>query len=249
MFARFKMKLSEFLDSSDVSNASNNKYIREQIHKSLDGYSFKASIDVSAIEENWFPQVDAKVFLSHSHRDQLKVYSLAEHLHNEYGLSCFIDSMVWGYADELLKQLNKRLISETADENEKNCIRNKNSSMVYILLQSALTKMIDNCECVIFVDTPNSINLASSQVYTNSIWLYNELLMASRIRTKTYESYRQCELSHSETSLYIPVEMDSFIDLTIEDFVFAKEKALFKDDPNNILDVLYLQKGLIKETK
>ncbi len=43
--------------------------------------------------------------------------------------------------------------------------------------------------------------------------------------------------------------MDSFIDLTIEDFVFAKEKALFKDDPNNILDVLYLQKGLIKETK
>ena len=245
MFARFKMSLPESFNQTDEACAPNNTKIQSQIHKTLDDYISNDCIDLSVIEDDWFPHIDAQVFLSHSHRDEVQVKKLAEHLYNEYGLSCFIDSMVWGYSDDLLLHLNNKLIPENASDEEKKRMQNKNSSVVYILLQSALAKMIDHCECVVFVDTPNSIDFISESSYTNSIWIYNELLMATRMRTKPYEYYRQDVLAHGKFKYIIPVELDSFTDLTIEDLANAKETALFKDDPNNILENLYINKGLL----
>ena len=246
MFSRFKMSLPESWNISNVDDFSDNLSMKCQIYKSLDEYCLNGNLDVSALEKDWFPHIDAQVFLSHSHKDYERVNKLAAYLYSEFGLTCFVDSMVWGYSDKLLRKLNKKLIPEKADEAQRECIRNKNASFVYILLQSALTKMIDHCECIIFVNTPNSINMESGGPYTSSIWLYNELLMASRIRTKKFESYRQDTLSHSDINFVIPVEMDSFYNLTIEDLNLAKDMSCCKDDPNIILETLYRQKGLLK---
>lgn len=73
--------------------------VRQNLNKYLlqDG-----SLDATAIEEDWFPEIKANVFLSHSHADEKAVISFANYLYQEYGITSFIDSIVWGYADDLL---------------------------------------------------------------------------------------------------------------------------------------------------
>lgn len=63
-------------------------------------------IDGSSLKNHWFhvgKKVD--VFLSHSHKDINKVQAFAGWLNLNFGLTCFIDSCVWGYCDDLLKKM------------------------------------------------------------------------------------------------------------------------------------------------
>lgn len=59
----------------------------------------------SEIEDDWFPHINADVFLSHSHKDEKDVIAFAGWL-KSMGVTSFIDSCVWGYANDLLKQID-----------------------------------------------------------------------------------------------------------------------------------------------
>lgn len=248
MFAKFNLKLSsnDIIPSitSDTNSDSDNK-----IFSALEKYVLNdGSLDAFAIELEWFPEIDAKVFLSHSHIDEKMVKSFANYLYEEYGITSFIDSTVWGYADNLIDLLYNKYCSGITNELELINVKKRIASFVYILLQSALTKMIDHCECFIFVNTSNSIYSSNDTTLscTRSIWLYNELFMANRIRRRSLESHRPDELMHGDFNLTIPVEMDGLVNLTINDFKDAKENTIFKDIPNDILRNLYIKKGLMK---
>lgn len=61
-----------------------------------------------------------------------------------------------------------------------------------MMLSTALTEMIDNTECIIFFNTPNSISLATEldqirkdgkAAKTVSPWIYHELSMTTMLRT------------------------------------------------------------------
>src|SRR5438270_6099619 len=52
----------------------------------------KAVLDGQAIRDAWFPQVQADVFLSHSHRNEEDVLMFAGWLDYTFGLKAFIDS-------------------------------------------------------------------------------------------------------------------------------------------------------------
>lgn len=57
-----------------------------------------------------------------------------------------------------------------------------NLSCVHMMLSSALSTMIDKCECVFFLNTPSSLNLNKK---TESPWIYYELNIADVVQKKS----------------------------------------------------------------
>ena len=156
------------------------------------------------MEEDWFPKIDADVFISHSHKDAELAKSFADWLYDSFGIKAFIDSCVWGYADELLAQIDKKYCVLMRDESGKVKSydyqkRNGSTAHVHMLLNTALQKMIDKTECLFFLNTPNSVNLdtISRETETFSPWIYGELEFSRMVRHKTLSDYRR-HLAHGD---------------------------------------------------
>ena len=60
------------------------------------------------LQESWFPLVEADLFLSHSHRDETLALALSGWLYDELGIKAFIDSSIWGNANDLLKMVDEQ---------------------------------------------------------------------------------------------------------------------------------------------
>lgn len=87
---------------------------KQKTKESLDKYlSVDGELKASEIEKDGFPSFKADVFLSHSHKDEKNVIAFAGLL-SELGLTVFIDSCVWGCADDLLRHIdNKYCVAKT----------------------------------------------------------------------------------------------------------------------------------------
>lgn len=139
------------------------------------------TIDGSMLQQEWFPQIDADVFLSHSHNDEEKAITLAGWIDDRLGLKTFVDSCIWGYSNTLLKNLDDKysLLKENSYSYVKS---NRAAGHVHMMLSTALTMMIDNAECFIFLNTPNSVNLSDDIELTQSPWIYSEITTSKYIR-------------------------------------------------------------------
>jgi hypothetical protein len=62
-------------------------------------------LDASKIQQRVFPERDIDVFISHSHTDEDQAIKVALSL-EDMGLKPFVDSCVWGHADELLQKID-----------------------------------------------------------------------------------------------------------------------------------------------
>lgn len=153
------------------------RHLREYIRS--DNY-----LDGAGVQKAWFPQVKADVFISHSHNDKELAFTLAGWLHEHFGLSAFIDSAVWGYADELLKELDEIYCKKEDGYHFDYQDRNRSTSHVHMMLASAITSMIDRCECLFFLNTPSSLRFAEGKSITRSPWLYYEIGQSQTIRIK-----------------------------------------------------------------
>lgn len=103
MYRRFNIENISFEDEIDLVHQYESTIPNIDINEDLmnffdDDFVF----DGSAIQEGWFPQINADIFISHSHRDEKTAKALAMWLKNEFNLTAFIDSTVWGYFEELL---------------------------------------------------------------------------------------------------------------------------------------------------
>jgi hypothetical protein len=139
----------------------------------------KAVLDGAQIQNTWFPQVDAHVFLSHSHRNEDLVLMFSGWLDDRFGLKSFVDSAIWGYAADLLQIIDKKYCWQPESGTYSYELRNESTSHVHMMLTTALGMMIHKTECLILVNTPESI--AASDVVTAqsySPWIYAELTMA-----------------------------------------------------------------------
>ncbi|MGR6906821.1 hypothetical protein [Lysinibacillus sp. BSL11] len=161
---------------------------RQQIEDSLkDFYMSENTLNGRDIKEKWFPKIDADVFLSHSHKDEKTIIALAGYLYKEFHITSFIDSTVWGYANDLLKMIDNahcKLEGTTSYDYDK---RNYSTSHVHLMLNTALLEVLDETECVIFVETPNSIQSVKETVNkgTYSPWIYSELNLINFLRVRT----------------------------------------------------------------
>lgn len=108
MFVCFDTKIKN-LDMFDRYYASGKEMYDNQqtsIHNSLDKYLKNEMLDGDGISNDWFPTIDSDVFISHSHMDEKYVIAFAGWLKEKFGLQPFIDSCVWGYSNELLREID-----------------------------------------------------------------------------------------------------------------------------------------------
>lgn len=152
----------------------------------------KNTIDGSKLQASWFPIVNADVFISHSHKDKNDIaLTFAGWLSEKFGLKAFIDSCIWGYADDLLKLVDNTYCKSVTNPNSYDYKkRNYSTSHIHMMLSTALTMMIDETECLFFLNTPNSITPNDEIEKTLSPWIYTEIVISKLIRQKELGEYR-----------------------------------------------------------
>ncbi|WP_448863474.1 hypothetical protein [Clostridium sp.] len=198
MYSKFDLKISDDFYNSELSDhlKSGQEIYKEHentAQKSLREFIYKnGHIDGTSMKNHWFQMEDVDVFLSHSHQDINKIQALAGWLYDEFGLTAFIDSCVWGYCDDLLKEIDDNYCKNGDGNLYAYALRNYTTSHVHIMLSTALTEMMDKTECIMFYNTPNSISLAEDvatlkkekKKVTLSPWIYHELAMTSLLESK-----------------------------------------------------------------
>ncbi len=227
MFSGFNLEI----DAESVMNTFNSSFDEykkigeNHLKQNIEDYNCNLkklinckNINGSQLQNHWFPEIEADIFLSHSHKDCDLANALAGWMHKTFGLKVFVDSNVWGYSDELLEELNSRYSNKRHDnkngylyDHESCC---KASAHVNIMLSTALHKMIDNVECVMLLNTDNSVQVFKEECFnsTYSPWIYSEIMCSQIIRKKPLICYREySELMHCYESTNIKCDSSDLI--------------------------------------
>lgn len=250
MYIGFELKKIDesFFDDFKYYLNIGNRTLRKHegiIQDTLDKFkNDNGSLDGDKMQSNWFPQINADIFLSHSHADESLVIAFAGWLKEEFGLECFIDSCIWGYSKKL-----QRIIDNKYSRNTEGVLDYDNvlyaSSHVNMMLNTALMRMIDSCECIIFLNTPNSVKPREVINQVVSPWIYSEIGMTKLIKKKILSDYRLKLLNEStkvfsDLSIEYNVDTTHLIKLEIRDLHKWKKSFIeysnFSDYP---LDYLY----------
>ncbi|HHQ4809681.1 TPA: hypothetical protein ACSP29_004122, partial [Aeromonas veronii] len=188
MFKGFKLKLNEAVFLS--SNGEYSNLLREKKDRIVDKFNevllSNGKIDADKIIDEWFPAGEYHVFISHSHKDRELAEKFANWLYDKFRLTSFLDSHVWGYANNLLKELNEKYASNGGDGYVYESAIS-NAAHVYLMLSTALTEAIDKSECLFFINTENTlenmkIEGGHEESRTASPWIMHELKMSAMIR-------------------------------------------------------------------
>lgn len=161
-------------------------------------------LSAEEIEKHLFPSTEADIFISHAHKDQDDVIELAVALES-LGLKVFVDSCVWGHADELLKAIDEKYCvkKNTSRGRYDYDLRNRSTSNVYMILNSALHKMIDEAELFIFLETENSVkieNYFKDPSKLSSPWIFSELKFSERVRRTPRKTITSASESFDSTT-------------------------------------------------
>lgn len=188
-FGRLEPQSFLEINTNDISEYDSKiKRLREDLNYSIEKVELPRnsdnSIDASQLINDWFPECKPDVFISHSHTDEQTAKRIACWLEKNFKLTTFIDSTVWGNADELLKKLDNEYCVLSRDkkgnvETYNYRMRNFTTSHVHMMLSTALNDMIYASECVIFLNTPKSVQTTEIKgEKTKSPWIYSELKTA-----------------------------------------------------------------------
>ncbi|MFK8298854.1 hypothetical protein ACI76O_10790 [Capnocytophaga cynodegmi] len=225
----------------------------ERLEKVLEGTEI---LDGNQIMKDWFP-IEGKyhIFLSHSHRDLELAYAIAGKLREKHNLNVFIDSLVWGYCDDLLEKIDKKYCRGTIEGLYDYKKRNYSTSHIHMMLMNSLNQMIDRCEALFFLNTPNSVSIKdiSDESKTASPWIFSEIMMSQLIRKKTpkrllkhtrlfsEESLNYTTLNEStspELNIKYQLELNHLSELSNDEF--SEWIASDYDTPEEALNSLYL---------
>lgn len=166
------------------------------------------------MQSAWFPKIKADIFISHSHADEKLMIAFAGWLKFHFKLNVFIDSCLWNYSKDLQIMLDEeyenRGINQDGEWIDYDAVM-LSSSHVHMMLNTALMQMIDTTECIIFVNTPNSVKPKAVIDKIISPWIYSELAMTKLVRKKELKEYRKIEImfEHHEKTYSekkIPIE-------------------------------------------
>ena len=195
MYKKFRLKnfKEEFLQEEKYKEylqkgKNNYEKNKEEIKRKLENYlNYENELDGNKIIEEWFKDGEYDVFLSHSHQDEELAIAIAGILDEKFGLKVFIDSQVWGYVNDLLKDIDNKYCKKLKKENTYDYDkRNISTSHVHSMLNTAIAKMIDSCDNFFFLDSPSSLK------YNSNIF--------QDLRDVTYSPYIKFEI---EVSNYI----------------------------------------------
>ncbi len=217
MFRGFELSVPdnffhEYKDAGDSQHRENKRLVDGRLSQ-FRGHS--GDLLSKKMTAAWFPEIDAQVFISHAHKDSELALGLSGHLQRHFGLTSFVDSAVWGYANDLLKILDDEFCYNDAARTYNYQKRNRSTSHVHMMLSVALSQMIDRCECIIFINTPQSI---SSRGYiqgttTDSPWIYSEIAMTRLIEKRSVEAHRRTKATAATESYDAELKVRYDVDL------------------------------------
>lgn len=251
MYRGFNLEISDTIDDNFSSKGKQDKdqMFEEMKERLIHFISVDGVIDGNKVIEDWFPVIECDIFLSHSHKDEAKAIALAGLLYENFGLKTFIDSTVWGFSDVLLKYLDDKYCKHENGTSYSYEKRNFSTAHVHLMLNSALNKMIDSCEAVLFLNTPNSISASDTiSESTRSPWIFSELATTQIIRKKTPQRLKQetrtfsskeslNESVRAQLSIEYQVELSHFTKLDLYDIKNWINRAKYSTE--NPLDILY----------
>lgn len=265
MFSKFKLDDLEYSDFKkyECDGKEYYKKIKTDIQSSLKNFiGIDRRINGTNLQNNWFPtKQNFSIFLSHSHSDEKLAISLAGFLKKELGLNTFIDSCLWGYSNDLLREIDDKYCRHSNGTSFDYYKRNYSTSHVHMMLSIALSKMIDNCEAIFFLNSENSISLNKEikEKRTTSPWIYNELSLTDIIQVRPINQYRD-KFLHFENEIYdninessslqikydIDIILKKFISLSYNDLINCAYKWKINNKSfQSALDYIYLSKNII----
>lgn len=217
----------------------------------LDFFSFlkKGTLDGNEIIKEWFPNnIKYHIFLSHSHKDEDLALKIAYLLKERHKLEVFVDSDIWGNSIDLLKRINDRYCIAEKDKTLYDYDKcNYSASHVYLMLINSLNIMIDRCEALFFLNTPNSILLEDNLDNlddldrTLSPWIFSELQTSKIIRKKipnrNIPLMESTKYFSTDLKISYSLELDHLTDISQDDFL--KWINGNYNNPNSALDGLY----------
>lgn len=264
MYERFNLQLDkETFEKQFYVNSGSITLFKRQFNndkkilfdKVKERFQEETKLNGTEITKEWFPENKWDVFISHSHNDEDLAILLASWLNRKFKLDVFIDSFVWGSANELLKMIDNEycVLKQNKDSTTYNYDkRNYSTSHVHMMLSGALSDVIYNTECVIFLNTPNSLSINDiGNKKTNSPWIYNEIktssIVAKRYPRKDIVKTRVLEhgdMFYQSVERKLEIEYDvtgyvnQFKDLDYLDLL--KWEQIFSSDVHP-LDYLYFR--------
>ena len=189
MYKRYKLENNQDLVSlvKEYSNYGDEiiEANKRDIKKSLDEYiNQQGYINMSDISKEWFPLVKCDIFLSHSHNDLDIVKGLVGFFKKRFNIDTFVDSYIWGYCNDLLREIDNKYCRKENSffDYDK---RNYSTAHVHMMLSNSLNKMINKSECIIFLESENSLDVKEIiENGTSSPWIYSELIATKLIQIK-----------------------------------------------------------------
>lgn len=217
-------------------------------------------LDGAKIMNDWFPINKGHIFLSHSHKDLDLALSISGLLKEKFNLEVFVDSTVWLNSSDLLKSIDDKYCKNSDGIMYNYQKRNFSTSHVHIMLMTSLNKMIENCEALFFLNTPNSLYIGDSiQEHTFSPWIYSEIETSKTInkktpqrlvrRTKVFSDLLETSVMLNESltpDLQISYEMHLGHLTSIDKWDFDSWINCGANSPENALDKLYKENQLEK---
>lgn len=215
MYKRYKMRIDEGERNAFVqfSQPGEDLYsdFRKSVLSQIANYEMGTSLSINGdiVENIWFPKEEYQIFLSHSNRDKDIAYALAYRLKESMNVNVFVDSLVWGHRDDLIKQLynstrgvrwnnacywGNGVPPSVPDE----CaLYSSIAAHVDAMLNKSLIQVMDDCECLLFLNTPNSISASEVRDKTLSPWIYSELESSLRLRIQEPLRYTNGNFSYN----------------------------------------------------
>ncbi|EJD6038041.1 toll/interleukin-1 receptor domain-containing protein [Morganella morganii] len=168
------------------SDVASYKKKKDNIAIRLEEYLLNGNnlLDAEKIQQSVFPETEIDVFISHSHNDEEQAIRIALSL-EKIGLKPFVDSCVWGYADELLQKIDNKFCIPSGWENYSYALRNRTTTNVHLILNAALQQMIHRSELFVFLGTESSIKIdeyMSDTERLSSPWIFSELMFARNVK-------------------------------------------------------------------
>lgn len=199
------------------------------------------SLDGERIMQDWFPEIDCNVFISHSHNDIHLAKVFAGRLYENFGIKSFIDSSVWGYANDLLKIIDDKYCRNNTTNTYNYTKRNFSTSHIHMMLIAAINKMIDKTECVIFLNTSSSNIGQGINDKTLSPWIYGEIETTRIIRKERpirLKAFREGgKIIEENLDVKYPLNLKHLMDLNSDLLVQWSRGSTNK--PLDALDKLY----------
>lgn len=263
MFAAFNLKMKKNFDY--YIDMGNEVYVRDRERVETEFNQFlkrNGNLKEASNQDDWFSHIKADIFIAHSPLDKGKALALSGWLQSKFKLNAYIDSSIWDPADSFLKKMDEKYekhINESYNPKKRHlCINH-----VYTLLSTALTHIMDNTECIIFLNPPSTVSTKEVMNQTTSPWAYLELAISKRLRKKipvrSQENMKQ-EPYKVNDSLMLEYHLGTHHLANISDedlqkwnlyFNLNKLKRLAKSPALRAihpLDFLYKKHGFMKET-